>query len=66
MYLQESSATLTLFVSNTFIGNEDPFSVTVELLVDTQDGNQDIDVSNNMQTLMFQIDSEANIAVNNL
>lgn len=55
---------LTLFRTNTFIGNEDDFTVSVEILVDTEDDNRDRNTTNNMQTIPFIVDSQANLGIN--
>lgn len=56
--------TLTLFVTSTFIGDEENFDLNVEILVNTEGDNMDNVTSNNEQSIQFTVDSEADLGIN--
>ena len=57
-------ASLVLVVDpNSFVGNESNFTVGLEVIVDTSNRNRDVNEANNQQTIVFSLDSQANIGV---
>ena len=62
--LQTLMASLVLVVDpNSFVGNESNFTVGLEVIVDTSNRNRDVNEANNQQTIVFSLDSQANIGV---
>ena len=58
-------AIFTLFVNTSSLkGNENNFTVTIEMAVDMDGNNTDINLSNNHQAISFFVSSESNINVN--
>lgn len=49
-------------ISDSFVGNEPNFTVSLQLTVNTDDGNMDDNTTNNMQEIGFSVESEADIS----
>lgn len=45
------------------MGNEANFTVDLKIIVNTMDGNKDVNLLNNVQSIAFVLDSESNIQV---
>ena len=52
-----------LFLSSAIVGNEPPFNITVEIDLNTMGLNEDQDLTNNVQSIEFVLDSVADIGM---